>query len=187
MVLHLNAGVQYKTPVSKKLFLTAGVYGTWGQKLSATQDILRETFFYDDNLGEARLDSVSDRKNIKGKITLPSTYTIGFILQKPSVPTKEGGWLIGIDFEQQNWEKYRFYGQSDSVRNKWELRVGGQQPYTEKKLFQQCILPPRILPGTGLYKSGAKIIADGRFFRPGFTCCDQQAGTQPGYYCKCCF
>lgn len=163
--LHLNAGVQYKTPVSKKLFLTAGIYGAWGQKLSATQDILRETFFYDDNLGEVRLDSVSDRKNIKGKLTLPSTYTIGFILQKPSVPGKEGGWLVGIDFEQQNWEKYRLYGQTDSVRNKWELRVGGQiNPIPKRNYFSNVSYRLGFFLGPDYIKVGQKLSQMGASF-----------------------
>jgi hypothetical protein len=39
---------------------------------------------------------------------------------------KQAGWLIGIDFSQANWKDYRFYGQADSLRNKWEIRVGGE-------------------------------------------------------------
>ncbi len=97
--------------------------------------MLRETFIYDASLGEVRLDSVSDKKNVKGKIDLPSSITAGFVLQKYPVINKEGGWLFAVDFAQQSWDKYRFYGQRDSVQSKWELRVGGQLNPTPKRNY----------------------------------------------------
>jgi len=106
--------------------LTLGAYGNWGQKLNATQDILRETFIFDGTQGEVRLDSVSDKRNIKGKIELPASYTFGFVIQKLAVINQQAGWLIGVDFMQQKWSDYRSYGQTDQLQNKWELRIGGQ-------------------------------------------------------------
>ncbi len=136
--LYFNAGVQYRLPLNTKIALTVGAYGNWGQKLNATQDILRETFQYNAALGEIRLDSVSDRRDIKGKIEMPSSFTFGFVLQKYPIPTKEGGWLIGLDFSQQNWDNYRFYGQKDSVRNKWEIKAGAQlNPVPKRNYFSQ--------------------------------------------------
>ncbi|HQV62276.1 MAG: hypothetical protein IPF69_02440 [Chitinophagaceae bacterium] len=134
--LFFNAGLQYKVPLNKKILFTIGAYGNWGQKINATQDVLRETFLYDENVGYLRLDSVSDRRNVKGKIEIPSSYTIGFVAQKAAISSKEGGWLIGLDFTQQNWSQYRFYGQTDSVRNKWEVKVGGQfNPIPKRNYF----------------------------------------------------
>jgi hypothetical protein len=125
--IYFNAGLQYAIPLKKNLLLTLGAYGNIGQKMNATQDILRETFFFDQSVGELRLDSISDKRDIKGKLELPSSYTFGFVLQKyVDVGAKESGWLIGVDFIQQNWSKYRFYGGTDNVQNKWELRIGGQ-------------------------------------------------------------
>ncbi len=136
--LYFNAGVQYRLPLNTKIALTIGAYGNLGQKLNATQDILRETFQYNAALGEIRLDSVSDRRDIKGKIEMPSSFTFGFVLQKYPIPTKEGGWLIGVDFSQQNWDNYRFYGQKDSVRNKWEIKAGAQlNPVPKRNYFSQ--------------------------------------------------
>ncbi len=127
--LFFNAGLQYKIPLNNRVSLTIGAYGNWGQKFNATQDILRETFYFDDNLGNLRLDSVSDRRDIKGKIEMPSSYTVGFVAQRPIIMEKDKkkiGWMLGMDFSMQNWSKYRFYGQADSVTNSWQLKIGGQ-------------------------------------------------------------
>jgi hypothetical protein len=133
--LYVNAGLQYKTLLKENVLLTIGAAGNWGQKISATQDILRETYLFDDNSGNLRLDSVSDKRNIKGKINIPTSYTIGFIAQKFTVPNKEGGWMFGIDFTQQNWSQYRLYGQSDSLRNNWQIKVGGQLNPIPKRTY----------------------------------------------------
>ncbi len=129
--LYFNAGIQYKLPLDskKRISMTIGAFGNWGQKLNATQDVLRETFVYDGNIGDVRLDSVSDQRNVKGKIILPSSVTMGFVVQRPIIiekDRKQAGWLFGLDFSMQSWNKYRFYGRVDSVKNNWELKVGGQ-------------------------------------------------------------
>jgi hypothetical protein len=123
--LYFNGGLQYQAQLDSSTVITLGAYGNLRQKLNASQDIIRETYFYDASAGNLRLDSVYESKDNKGKIEYPSSFTAGFTIQR--IPgMKKGGWLVGIDFSQANWEDYRFYGQSDSVRNKWELRVGGE-------------------------------------------------------------
>jgi hypothetical protein len=125
--LHFDAGLQYKLPLNEKMMLTLGAYGAWAQKLNATQDVLRETFDYDQTTGASlQIDSVYQLKNVKGKIEMPANYTLGFVLQKFVIPAKEGGWLIGIDFSKQNWSKYRYYGQAENLKDQWSLKVGGQ-------------------------------------------------------------
>ena len=49
---------------------------------------------------------------------------------------KYGNWLVGVDFVQNNWSEYRFYGSPDSVQDAWEFRVGGQiRPEPKKNYF----------------------------------------------------
>lgn len=163
--LFFNAGIQYRLPVKKNMMLSLGAYGNWGQKMNASQDILRETFVYDSNLGEVRLDSVSDNKNQKGKIELPATYTFGFVLQKYAVANKTGGWLFGMDFSQQNWSQYRYYGQVDSVRNKWELRVGGQlNPIPKRNYFSNVAYRFGFVVGPDYIQVGKKLPTFGASF-----------------------
>ena len=124
--LQANAGLQYQIPLNKSMTLTLGAYGNLGQEINAEQDILRETFYYDQGQGEVRLDSVSDIRGRKGKLELPASYTVGFVWQKYAIPNKEGGWMIGADYNRQAWSDYRFFGKADSIQDTWEIRVGAQ-------------------------------------------------------------
>jgi len=136
--LYFDAGAQYKIQLNKKITLTLGAYGNIRQNLKASKDVLRETFVFDASQGDVRLDSVSDQRNIKGKLIYPASYTIGFVTQK--LPdAKEGGWLFGIDFTQQNWDQYRFFDQTDLVRNKWELRVGTELRPAPKRNYSSLV------------------------------------------------
>ena len=123
--LYLNAGMQYQVRLDSTTFMTLGAFGNLKQKLSASQDLIRETYYYDPNVGNSRIDSVYEKNGVKGKIEYPASFTAGFMIQR--IPAlKKGGWLIGVDFHQSNWKDYRIYGQADSLRNKWEIRVGGE-------------------------------------------------------------
>jgi hypothetical protein len=124
--LYANLGVQYQAKLKSDLYLTVGAYGNWEQKLKARQDIIRETYFYDENNGYVRLDSVMDQKDIRGTITYPSSYTAGFVLEKVGSATT-AGWLVGVDYSTTKWDNYRFYGKADStVKTKSEIRIGAQ-------------------------------------------------------------
>jgi hypothetical protein len=124
--LYFNLGLQYQVlDTASGTVFTFGAFGNVKQRLNASQDIIRETFFYNASGGAVQIDSVFYQNEIKGKIEYPASFTVGFTLQRLQKANK-GGWLIGVDFNKADWEKYRFYGQSDSTQNKWELRVGGE-------------------------------------------------------------
>ena len=169
----LNAGLQYKLQLdsSRRISLTIGTFGNLGQKLNASQDILRETFLFDENLGEIRLDSISDQRNVKGKINLPASFTIGFVAQKPIIlekDKKKAGWMVGMDFTMQNWSKYRFYGQVDSVKNKWEVRVGGQiNPVPKRNYFSSVSYRAGLFFGPDYVKVGQNLSRFGASFGMG--------------------
>ena len=155
--LYFDVGIQYKLPVKEGMVLTLGAYGNWGQQMNATQDVLRETFEYNATLGDVRRDSVFDQKNIKGKIDMPSSITAGFILQKYA-DLKKGGWLFGLDFTQQKWDKYRFYGLKDSVRNKWEIKAGAQiNPAPKRNYFSQVAYRFGLFYGPDYINVGSKL------------------------------
>lgn len=124
--LYFNTGMQYQVELKKNLVLSLGAYGNWEQELKGSRDIIRETYTYDESVGNVRIDSVLDQKNVKGTIIYPASYTAGLVVEK-FVTAQEPGWLIGVDYTQSKWSDYRIYGQADpSIKDKWELRAGVQ-------------------------------------------------------------
>jgi hypothetical protein len=170
---YFNAGIQYKRPLdsARMISLTIGAFGNLGQTLNASQDILRETYIDDVNLGAIRLDSIQDQRNIKGKVDLPASFTIGFVVQRPYTlekNVKKAGWMIGMDFTMQNWSKYRFYGKADSVKNSWEIRVGGQyNPYPNRNYFSNVSYRLGVFIGPDYVKVGQNLSRFGATFGMG--------------------
>ena len=170
---YFTAGLMYKMPVDtfKKISLSLGAYGHLGQNINATQDILRETYTFDDALGDVRLDSVSDKTNIKGVVKLPASFTFGFALQKPVVmikDRKEAGWLFGVDFTMNKWDNYRFYGQKDSVKSNWEIKARGQiPPIPTKSYFSQISYRAGFFYGPEYIQVGNKMNRIGASFGMG--------------------
>ena len=122
-----TAGLQYKIDLNRKLLLHLGVYGNLKQSIGATQDVLRHTVV-GSQAGDVQLDSVYEKKDVKGTIIYPASYAAGFVIEKKLDPqnNKYGSWLVGLDFVQSNWKDYRFYGAQDSVQNSWQVKMGGE-------------------------------------------------------------
>lgn len=140
---YFSAGAQYRIQVKNKendvRYLTIGAFGSWGQQFNGKQDIIRETYYVDNNLGNTTLDSVSKKSDIKGTIEYPSSLTVGFVYEKGANP-KRGSWLFGMDFTQQNWDQFRFYGQQQNLRNKWEVHLGGElRPQPKRSYFSNVV------------------------------------------------
>jgi len=117
--------------------LRLGAYGNLKHDINAEDDVLRMTYVPSQS-GDIQLDSVYRQKDVKGKIVYPSGYGLGFVIEKkPDLKNnKYGNWLVGVDFVQNNWSEYRFYGAPDSVQDAWEFRVGGQiRPEPKKNYF----------------------------------------------------
>lgn len=128
--LYFDAGVQYKIAFDKKnnkmdKSLTLGASGNVRQKISATQDILRQTYFSGTSGEELRLDSVYEQSGVKGEIIYPASYRVGFLYKHLDMQNYHG-YMIGVDFSQSKWSQYRFFGEQDSVRDSWQINVGGQ-------------------------------------------------------------
>jgi len=119
----INGGVQYDLPLAKvgndiTKNLRIGIYGNLQQSLNASNDLIRENIFFDQNGNQYRIDSVYEN-NVKGEIKYPAMIAGGAVYQ-------DANWLLGADFEYGNWSNYRFFGQADQVQNNWTVRVGTQ-------------------------------------------------------------
>lgn len=122
--LSLNMGAQYAIELKKndtvKGVVRIGAYGSLQKKYNASQDVLRETWSFNAGTGATdHLDSVFEKNEQKGKVQLPSTFGIGFTVEKEH-------WVYGVDFETTTWNNYRFYDQADQVKNNWTVKAGFQ-------------------------------------------------------------
>jgi len=113
-------GVQYKTNLNEKLFMVIG--GAFGPQvdINSRATSLTTTYFGDINSVQFSYDTISFVLNKAGTWTLPVRTGAGITLGV------EKKWLAGADFSWQNWEKYTYYGQSDSLKNRWNISVGGE-------------------------------------------------------------
>ena len=116
----LNLGVQYEFEMRKSGILRVGAYGNLQQNIRTTQEQIVETITTDASGNSYRIDSVY-QKTTDGTIQYPASISFGFTYQDSS-----RNWLIGADFEQTFWSKYRFLGEKDNVQNNWKIKVGAE-------------------------------------------------------------
>ena len=126
--LFYNAGMQYRIDLSpnKMRYLQLGAFGSNERKFNTNNDYIRETWvLVPTDASELRLDSVYQENGVEGELVYPASFGAGFVIEQlPDVKT--GGWLVGVDISNTNWDNYKFNGQSDAVKTNWQLRVGGQ-------------------------------------------------------------
>ena len=106
--------------------LRLGAQGRLEQELHGEQDVIRESFEYDANGAGLRLDSVYQINDQKGDIALPVSYSFGFILDNSAAMGNSSRWLIGVDYSNTKWSKYKFFNEQDAVQDTWDVRIGGQ-------------------------------------------------------------
>jgi hypothetical protein len=111
--------------------LRFGLSGNIKQTLKGRQDFIAETFSRTTDAGDFQLDSVFKESDVPGKVIYPASITVGFVyihnkdkndIDIPNAPN----WSLGVDFNYNKWDDYRFFGVKDAVKNNWQLRAGGQ-------------------------------------------------------------
>ena len=124
----INLGLQYEAILNKTTAIHFGISGNLGQNLKATRQLTRETFVYDFNGNPIPVDSIYKSPEESGNIKLPATYIVGVGISKmaESKGLKYEKGSITIEYESTQWTSYRFYEQTDKLRNSWQVRLGGQ-------------------------------------------------------------
>jgi hypothetical protein len=119
--INLNYGLQYQIDLKKNFALILGSRFSLPMKLSAKRSQLTERF-----TASGEVESVKDTlKSItitdeKGKINMPFTIGGGITL------AKNNNWLFGIDFDWQNWKKFKSFDTPDSLNNSFKIAAGGE-------------------------------------------------------------
>ena len=117
--LFVQAGALYRAELGRGHYLRLGVNGNIEHSLNANRDIVRETYDFGGS-GIQVLDSVYRATDESGSIIYPASFGFGAMLEK------EEKWMMGVEFNQSLWSKYRYYGEEDQLKDSWTIRVGGQ-------------------------------------------------------------
>jgi hypothetical protein len=114
-------GIQYDLKINESRTLTLGAIYSNNWNLNAKREYIAYTFSggYDDVV-ESLQDTIAYDPEEKGTLTIPQRFGAGFSL------VEKDRWLIGADFEWQNWENFSAFGVRDSLDNSWRVAVGGQ-------------------------------------------------------------
>jgi hypothetical protein len=118
--MFFTLGTQLDIKVNKKGLLRLGAYAGLKGELNGEQDVTIETVSYDAAGASYRIDSVFKRSN-SGTVNTPSNWGAGFTYLDSA-----GHWMVGADYEQTAWSQYKFFGNSDKVKNNWKVRVGAE-------------------------------------------------------------
>lgn len=114
-------GIQYDLPLGDNKKATFGLTYANTFNVNAKRNYLSKTLLggYDD-IVEYVADTIVYNPDEKGKLVLPQRIGVGATYQKFDK------WLVGVDFEWQNWKKYEAFGVPDSLTNSWRVAIGGQ-------------------------------------------------------------
>ena len=56
----------------------------------------------------------------QGSFIIPEKFGFGFSY------SKKNHWLVGADFDWENWKSFEYFGKNDSLQNAWKVAVGGE-------------------------------------------------------------
>ncbi len=118
-------GIQYDIDINSTTQATIGVTYANMFNLNATRTYLSKTITggYGDEV-EYLKDTIEYIPDENGTIVIPQRFGIGFILKK------QDRWLIGADFEWQNWEEFAVNfavnDVADTLTNSYHVTIGGE-------------------------------------------------------------
>lgn len=120
--LSFDYGVQYVTPLSKRVDLILGYAGSSNSKLNSTNSTLNTRYYKDVNgNADVALDTIGNKnQSAKSKIQLPMMHNLGFVVQRANK------WLVGADVSLGQWENYRNGGTNPGLQNSMGISLGGQ-------------------------------------------------------------
>ncbi len=117
--LYLDYGLQYQINIKKKYGLTLGTRFNLPTNLSAKQSQLAERFTASGDV-ESIKDTLINIDEASGTIKMPLSIGGGLTFMK------KNAWMVGADFDWQNWKKFKSFGVSDSLANSFTFAIGGE-------------------------------------------------------------
>jgi hypothetical protein len=116
---YLNYGLQYQLAVKKKYAMILGAKFSLPMNLSAKRSQLAERFTASGDI-ESIKDTLFNIAEEKGKIHMPLAIGGGISF------AKNNNWMFGVDFNWQNWKKFKSFDIPDSLSNSFNFAIGGE-------------------------------------------------------------
>lgn len=117
----LSYGLLYHKTYNTDHFFAAGITFSNSQKLNGTDDLLATTFNHNYVINyDVIKDTVLYKPGFTSTIKLPSSFGIGISVGRTD------RWLTAADVKVQDWSKFRYNDQPDSLRNSFEISAGTQ-------------------------------------------------------------
>ena len=119
---NFDYGIQYETPVSKRVNLILGYTGSSDSKINLRSNNLTTRYYTDatSGVGGVAVDTTQFIQNPKSNIQLPLMHTLGFVLQR------NNKWLVGADVTMGQWENFRKGNVNPGLQNSMGIAVGSQ-------------------------------------------------------------
>jgi hypothetical protein len=118
--LFFEFGAQYNKDIGRNLTLGLGAVYMPQQQIKSTETYLARTFFGDATDVGLFKDTIDSRIKNEGNITFPQKIGFGLMLRKGN------NWMVGADYEWQNWSEFKAFGVSDSLQNSMRFSLGGE-------------------------------------------------------------
>lgn len=117
----IDYGIQYKGKIGTDYQINLGL--TYSQKVDLNikqESMIRSLFGGIDGGIEYILDTISYSPEQKTSLTLPQGIGFGAVFQK------NNRWLVGMDFNWQNWKNFKVGTVNDSLQNAWNVALGAE-------------------------------------------------------------
>jgi len=116
-----NYGIQYQKTFKNGFQFCLGLTYSASAKLAAKQDSFTYTYISTIAGGYPSIkDTIVNSEGKKGKIVLPQSIGAGFTMGK------KDKWLVGMDYQVQDWSKFSSFGEKDSLKNSWTTSIGAE-------------------------------------------------------------
>jgi hypothetical protein len=113
-----NYGAQYQNNLNSKIKYVVGLTYNATTNLNSKQDSLAYRYIAGSNNSEVIKDTIVYSIDNKGAITIPQSIGGGLTV---GIGEK---WLLGADYQMQNWKNFKSFGESDSLANSMQLSFG---------------------------------------------------------------
>ncbi len=118
--LIFDFGIQYDLHLKNDNIITFGAIFQPQMRVSSKRTEMSKTMQGGYGQVEYDKDTLYYYPEVKGDIVLPYRIGGGLTFYKGNI------WMIGAEYEFQNWQNFTFYDESDSLTNAWTARLGGQ-------------------------------------------------------------